>query len=288
MKIKGIDEKKCTGCGLCAVECVAHLYTKSENGRVRHADRHGWCTACGHCVAVCPADAIMYDAAEKAPERSGADPDYEATKSLLLGRRSVRRYSDTGVPKGEIEKILEVMRFAPSGHNAQTCEYVVIKNRDHIQMLKETTIAFLRGFRKIMRFHAVLRPFVGRAMHEIMSDPGTALGIEEMVREYEAGGDPIFYNAPVLVVAHVPALGGLAYVDPSIALTYGMLAAHSIGLGTCWIGFAMLAVSKNQKAAERLGVPKGRLLAGVMTLGYPAHRFLRYPVRNQIRASWLM
>ena len=54
-----------------------------------------------------------------------------------------------------------------------------------------------------------------------------------MIKEYESGKDNIFFNAPVLILVHVPDLGGLSYVDPSISLTYGMLAAHAMGLGSC-------------------------------------------------------
>lgn len=72
--------------------------------------------------------------------------------------------------------------------------------------------------------------------------------------------------APV-VVAIVGDLRGNRYatVDCSLAGMNLMLAAHSLGLGTCWVGgFAERAV------ASVLGVPKDRAVVGLITLGYPA------------------
>ena len=114
----------------------------------------------------------------------------------------------------------------------------------------------------------------------------TALGIDEMIRQYESGKDIIFFEAPVLILVHVPNLGGLSYVDPAIALTYGMLAAHTMGLGSCWMGFTMIAGQKNKDVLRQFNIPRGRLIAGVMTLGYPVQTYHRVPVRNKIKAGW--
>ncbi len=53
-------------------------------------------------------------------------------------------------------------------------------------------------------------------------------------------------------------------VDLAIAFDHLSLAAHSKGLGTCWIG-----AFYPEKVAEYLGVPKGQVVTVCMTLGYP-------------------
>ncbi len=107
-----------------------------------------------------------------------------------------------------------------------------------------------------------------------------------MIKQYESGKDIIFFDALVVILVHVPNMGGLSYVDPTIALTYGMLAAHAMGLGSCWMGFAMMAVQKNKRVSQQLNIPKGRFIVGIMTLGYPVHTYYRVPVRNKIKAEW--
>ncbi|MBN1797969.1 MAG: nitroreductase family protein [Spirochaetales bacterium] len=286
MKITGIDEKKCSACGVCVQECAAGIYSVNGSKHVTHDDPYNWCTGCGHCVAVCPKDAIIYTAHEKTLEYPDKDISIKDVEKLLHTKRSIRRYKNKDVPEKEIEKLLEIMRFAPSGHNAQPCEYVVVKDREKIRMLGQATIASFKSFKKLIKIRKLLKPFIPKAFYEILSDRGTALGVDELIRQYESGKDIIFFDAPVLILAHVPNLGGLSYVDPTIALTYGMLAAHALGLGSCWMGFAMMAVAKHKKILQLLNIPKGRFIAGVITFGYPVHTYYRVPVRNKIKAEW--
>ena len=49
---------------------------------------------------------------------------YEAT----VKRRSIRRFKDKPVPYEALEKCVEAARLAPSGHNQQVCEYIVIND----------------------------------------------------------------------------------------------------------------------------------------------------------------
>ena len=47
-----------------------------------------------------------------------------------------------------------------------------------------------------------------------------------------------------------------------------MLAAHSLGLGTCWIGFSKL-LNESPEWCERLGVEEPYEIAEAITVGYP-------------------
>lgn len=286
MKITGIDEKKCSDCGMCVRECAAGCYSTNGSGHVSHKDPHKWCTGCGHCIAVCPKDAIRYAAHERVMEIPENRMTFADAAGLMLTKRSIRRYTSKDVPRTEIDKLLEIMRFAPSGHNAQPCEYIVTKDREKKKLLAEATIKSFKSFKKLITMRKLLKPFVPKAFYEILSDQSTALGVNELITQYESGKDIIFFDAPVLILVHVPNLGGLSYVDPTISLTYGMLAAHTLGLGSCWMGFAMMAVQKNKEILRQFHIPKGRFIAGVITLGYPAHTYHKVPVREKIKAAW--
>lgn len=76
-------------------------------------------------------------------------------------------------------------------------------------------------------------------------------------------------NAPVVIVgcANPKALltGEWATVDTTIALESMVLAAWSLGVGSCWIGSF-----KEQKIKDSLKIPQDWKVVALVTLGYPA------------------
>ena len=68
--------------------------------------------------------------------------------------------------------------------------------------------------------------------------------------------------------------------NAGIAFTYGMLAAQSRGLGTCWIGFAQEAFYQKKALKKRMKIPSQHHVYGVMTMGYPDVTYYRAPVRD--------
>ena len=108
-----------------------------------------------------------------------------------------------------------------------------------------------------------------------------------MIDRWRSGEDVIFFSAPAVVVVSVPDLGGLSFIDPTIAVTYGMLAAHTLGLGTCWMGFAIQSLSRHRGIKEELGLPMEELIAGIMTVGYPELQYRRPPARKKVECTWI-
>lgn len=312
MEIIGIDREVCTGCGLCVKECPADLF--SVNGTaparvsgpaqaVRHVvrnDNNGWCTGCGHCISVCPVDAIRFgDESMKCTKNAPSswefegvsDPpslcSYDTVLKFLSSKRSVRHYRNEAVPKDMIDAVLEAMRYAPTGHNLQGNRYLVIRDPVKLRRIVDETAAGFKRFRSVVRARKLLKPFISSAMYEIMNSPGLCSGLEDLMSRCGRGEDPILHSAPVIVISYYPSLGPLSLIDPTIAFTYGMLAAHALGLGTCWIGFAIQALWKNRRMKRYLGVPKETIVTGVMTLGYPAVQYARVPPRNTVAVKWI-
>lgn len=287
----------CTGCGACVEDCSARLFRlESDLGggaaRVVHEDPYGWCTGCGHCLAVCPRRAIRWEDAGEAPEPAGIDrPEslcsYNALLPFLQFKRSVRRYRPGQVPRRQIAAVLEAMRWAPSGHNLQACRYLVITDRGVLRAITDHTIEGFRRFRGIIRLRRLLRPFMPVNLYKVLDSPGLLKGVNAMISQREQGQDPILFAAPAVIVVYYPDMGPLSLIDPTIAFTYGMLAAHSLGLDSCWIGFAIQNLHKDSKMRRLLGVPGDMVVAGVMTLGYPLPVYHRVPPRNEVQVRWL-
>jgi nitroreductase/NAD-dependent dihydropyrimidine dehydrogenase PreA subunit len=297
MKILGVNQEKCSLCGACIEECGAGLFRRDqkssgEKARVVHADPHRWCTGCGHCLAVCNRDAILYDSATPVTAPTGIEhPEqlcgYQTLLPFLQSKRSIRRYRSQGLERDQIMEVLEAMRCAPSGHNAQANRYLVITDRSVLDAISDHTIAVFKKFRVIVRMRKLLRPFLPTNLYKVLNSPGLVEGLEDMIQRRERGEDPILFEAPAVIVVYYPNMGSLSLLDPTIAFTYGMLAAHSLGLGSCWIGFAIQSMYKDKGMRKMLGVPPDMIIAGVMTLGYPLPVFHRIPPRNRTNVRWL-
>ena len=100
------------------------------------------------------------------------------------------------------------------------------------------------------------------------SDPSKSY--EQVVEMIDIGG-PCMVRAAAknhmgVVVVVDPAGSSCAVQDGSLAAANLMLAAHALGLGTCWINPGL----DDDGAMELLGVPKGRRMICVLSLGYPA------------------
>jgi len=56
MDLITVNEEKCIKCELCIKECPTYVLKMGEKGPEEVANTT--CIACGHCVAICPSDAI--------------------------------------------------------------------------------------------------------------------------------------------------------------------------------------------------------------------------------------
>jgi nitroreductase len=139
-------------------------------------------------------------------------------------RRSIRKYKVNEVEQEKIDKILESARIAPSAANRQEWKFLVVKNAETRDKLVD-------------------------ACH----------------------GQTMVGEAPILIAAcstesdQIMPCGQYAYtVDLSIALSFMILQATELGLGTCWLG----AYDENM-VKKILGIPDDIRVVGMITVGYP-------------------
>jgi len=75
-------------------------------------------------------------------------------------------------------------------------------------------------------------------------------------------------------------------MNATIALTYGMLSAQTLGLGTCWIGLAHGVLTSNKEVREKIAGIHGNVW-GVIIIGYPSQIYYRVPPRPDIKTMGL-
>lgn len=78
---------------------------------------------------------------------------------------------------------------------------------------------------------------------------------------------PFLAQAPLGIAVVVDPRGSSCPIQDGTLATYAMmLAAHSLGLGTCWINPS----ANEDRVKEILGIPRDRKIICVISLGYPA------------------
>jgi nitroreductase/NAD-dependent dihydropyrimidine dehydrogenase PreA subunit len=272
MSIFQIDKALCSGDGLCAHICPAGLITMTQDQPLPIPDAESRCTVCGHCVAVCPTGAfsLKHMTAEKCPPIS-SDMFVDETQMVhrIRSRRSIRHFTSAQPKRELVKRLLEAVRYAPSGHNCQPVEFLVVEGHKAVKRFSEKVVEWMR--------HAISQNLVDKPMRA---------RYRSVVATHESGGDRILRNAPVLIVAHAPRNLYASRPACIIALTYAELAAPSFGLGVCWMGYFMTAAEKYSPLRDMLDIPKDHEPFGALIMGEPLHVFQRLPQRNPLQIKW--
>lgn len=81
-----------------------------------------------------------------------------------------------------------------------------------------------------------------------------------------------YYDAPTYLLVFASKDNANAFQDGSCVLENMMLAAHAIGLGTCWINreYQMFQTEEGQQIMKELGLDKNLIGIGALSLGYPS------------------
>lgn len=273
MNLLTVDQQKCKRDGICAGVCplgIIELET-SETFPTMIDGGDELCITCGHCVAVCPHGAMSHAdmSSEDCPSvRNEWFLGPEQVEHFLRSRRSIRAYKEKPVDRETLTKLIDIARFAPSGHNRQPVNWLMIYDSGEVYRLAGLVIEWMRNLIKDGS------PIVA-AMH-----------MDRVVAAWETGVERICRGAPHVVVAHAPEDERTAPAACTIALTYVELAAPSFGLGACWAGYFNAAANFWPPMKEALSLPDGHVSFGAMMLGHPKYKYQRLPSRNEAQISW--
>jgi nitroreductase/formate hydrogenlyase subunit 6/NADH:ubiquinone oxidoreductase subunit I len=271
MNVLTVDEKTCTQCGLCAVDCPGGIIVYREKSYPRLLpNAETVCIRCGHCVAICPSGSLTHIDVplEQCPEVDGKiRVDLPHCERLIKSRRSIRWYKDKPVPREVTEKIIDIARYAPTGHNDQAVQWLVIDTGEKIQQLEKIGADWMRD--------------------AISRDKWMAATFPNILKRIDAGYHFFLRDAPVLVVAYSGEGMVIRNTDCIIALSYFDLAAKSAGLGCCWAGFFMMAANSFPALKEALSLPEAHRIYGALMVGYPKYKYRRIPLRKPPHITWL-
>lgn len=215
----------------------------------------------------------MPDSAQAHRLPAGDRPSEKFTNPVLqniYGRRSVRNYKPDPVPDDVLLELIKAGIYAPTARNQQPWRFVVVTNKDEIDRYSDRAKQL---WVKSLLFKAV----------SILG-----LGGKDVSRYVKMMSTPalhLFHHAPALVFIFAPN-GRFVQEDCACAAENMMLAATSIGLGSCWIGLASPPGS-DKKTLGELKVPNGYRLRAAIVFGYPTNEARKAPARNQdVLINW--
>ncbi|MCK9159784.1 MAG: nitroreductase [Bacteroidaceae bacterium] len=156
-------------------------------------------------------------------------------------RHSIRSYNEKQVSKEDLQMILEAGTYAPNGMGLRTWHFSAIQNAQKLEELNEQ---IKRAFTKSNNSF-----------------------------EKERGHDQsycCYYHAPTLIIVSNEPTYWWSGMDCACAIENMYLAAHSLGIGACWIN--QLGITSNdpevRKFISSLGVPDNHRVYGCLALGY--------------------
>ena len=151
-------------------------------------------------------------------------------------RRSIRKFKPDMVPADVLDQIIDAGTFAANGRGLQSPIIIAVTNKE------------MRD--KIM----------------VMN---------RMIGGWEEGFDP-FYGAPVILIVLADESCPTAVNNGSLTMGNLMLAAHDLGIGSCWIHRAkeVFDSEEGKELKKQWGVPDEYIGVGHCVLGY---RDCEYP-----------
>jgi len=144
-------------------------------------------------------------------------------------RRSVRKFLDKPVSWDSIATILDCGRMAPSAGNLQSWKFIVVEDKDPKEAIAKACVE---------------QAWISKAPYIIV----VVSEAEKMKRFYDLRGERLY-----------------SVQSCAAAVQNMLLAAHNLGLGSCWVG-----AFDEEKIKSILGCPAETRPQAILPVGYPA------------------
>jgi len=294
MKSKSyINIETCKKCLFCGEVCPNLLITKDEEGNVIFCQEYDeLCIHCGHCMAVCPTDSISIEGlkyGEQVIPISKEDLHSDSFQSLASKRRAIRKYKSKEVEIEKVQKIIELIEKSPVSFTPNNIEITVINGREKLEKLfpKMTKFYFDLAHKlnsKIVNFF--IKQSVNSQTYTTLKDHIKPL-FEYKEKNFGDEVDAIFRGAPTVFIFHANKDAGSHTEDGLIAMTYGVIAAESLGLGACPVSLIPPVLNKSEELKKELKIPKDNEVITSFIAGYSKFHYKKTIVRKMKNVTFI-
>jgi len=181
---------------------------------------------------------------EKGDTLKQLEENFTETEKVILNRRSTRWYQKDQVPEFMVKRILQAGRFAPSAGNCQPWKFVVIREPKIIDDLTNSVVMICKFFKAILEYRTPGNFWkfpIAKLYTHLM--PGKLHPVPFSAISLIADGKLKLYHGASSIILIFKDVRGVTNpdLDCGIAGQNMALAAHSMGLGTCWVSFSSVA-----------------------------------------------
>jgi nitroreductase len=182
------------------------------------------------------------------------------TLEVIRNRRSTRIFMPEQIKEEELKEIIDAAIYAPSATNQQPWHFTVVQNKevldrlnsDFKEMAKKSDNEYIRRVGENEKFH-------------------------------------VFYNAPTVILVSGDETKHSAAVDCAAAVENMLIAATSMDIGSCWIGFIAYLLNNEQGKAylKELGIPEGFKQIHSVAFGYKKINVTKAPARKENTVNYI-
>lgn len=158
-------------------------------------------------------------------------------------KRSIRAYTDEAIPAQTLRELITLGTKASTGSGMEPWGFVVIQGKEEIEGWSERIKAYLLEHLEDFPYLKQYESWLHNPKFSVFNHAGTLL---------------ILYGDPQ---SH------WYKYDCTLAAGNIMLAAHAMGIGTCWIGFSEYMLNTSEFKAK-YGVPEDYQLVCPLSMGY--------------------
>ena len=287
-----IDRDLCNGCGLCITVCPTRTISLVEGRAVVSG---GESISCGHCEAVCPQGAIRVTAIDEemsryktfTSEKQWLPPGKYSTSGLvhlMASRRSCRCFTNHPVDLAMLEDLIKIGITAPSGTNSQAWTFTILPTRKAVTSFTEHIASYF-GRLNTTAERTVLRLFlklIGNGELDAYYR-GYYRKIKKALEEWHGSGkDRLFHGSTAAILVGSKPGASCPAEDALLATQNILLAAHSMGLASCLIGYAVAAIKKDPSIKQSIGISSEEEIYAVIALGYPDEVYQQVAGRKKV------
>ncbi len=193
-------------------------------------------------------------------------------------RKTIRKYKSDMPNMEDIKKIIDAARLAPSATNSQNWQFIVIKNKELMEKMKNAVIneydklaemnkeeEFLD---KINYFKSYSTFFTNAPVLIAIVETQRTSYITEMMKKLNFTLEQIKLMRPDSSLLSIGA-----------AIENMSLAAHNLGYGTCWMVAPIIAVKTFDKI---LNLEEGSHVVSLLPLGVPYSENYQSPAKKSL------